>query len=255
MVPRRRETELQWNGTGWSLATNPDSIPSSDNNHVRVWRPRVERLNPAFALQQHTAPIAGVMVWGTIAYNTRSPLILIRGTMASQPYVHDILQPHVLPLFSRLPGAIFQQDNVRPHTAKVSQDSPHCYPPSFFCPIGAYLESFGSASRASHEFERTRCKYGTKCLKTSDRTCMPQCLIISHRAFAVEGIQQVIESLTKCEIQSVIRFFLIARNMSAADIHRQITEVYATEAMSDSEVRKWVRKFKDGRTNVHVEER
>ncbi|GFU97924.1 hypothetical protein TNCV_2772671 [Trichonephila clavipes] len=57
----QEETELQWNGTGWSLATNPDSIPSSDNNHVRVWRPRVERLNPAFALQQHTAPIAGVM--------------------------------------------------------------------------------------------------------------------------------------------------------------------------------------------------
>ncbi|GFT98410.1 transposable element Tcb2 transposase [Trichonephila clavipes] len=118
----QEETGLQWNGTGWSLATNPDSISSSDNNHVRVWRPRVERLNPAFALQQHTAPIAGVMVWGTIAYNTRSPLILIRGTMTSQPYVHDILQPHVLPLMSRLPGAIFQQDNVRPHTAKVSQD-------------------------------------------------------------------------------------------------------------------------------------
>ncbi|GFT98409.1 uncharacterized protein TNCV_4625581 [Trichonephila clavipes] len=43
--------------------------------------------------------------------------------------------------------------------------------------------------------------------------------------------------------------------MSAVDIHRQITEVYGTEAMSDSKVRKWVRKFKDGRTNVHSEER
>ncbi|GFU27840.1 hypothetical protein TNCV_449471 [Trichonephila clavipes] len=40
--------------------------------------------------------------------------------------------------------------------------------------------------------------------------------------------------------------------MSAADIHRQITEVYGTEAMSDSKVRKWV---KDRRTNVHDEER
>ncbi|GFT18999.1 uncharacterized protein TNCV_3212321 [Trichonephila clavipes] len=42
--------------------------------------------------------------------------------------------------------------------------------------------------------------------------------------------------------------------MSAADIHRQITEVYGTKAMSDSAVRKWVRKFEDGR-NVHDEER
>ncbi|GFX25381.1 hypothetical protein TNCV_1423661 [Trichonephila clavipes] len=34
--------------------------------------------------------------------------------------------------------------------------------------------------------------------------------------------------------------------MSAADIHRYVTEVYGTEAMSDSKVRKWVKKFKDG---------
>ncbi|GFU32923.1 transposable element Tcb2 transposase [Trichonephila clavipes] len=62
------------------------------------------------------------MVWGAIAYNTRSPLIFIRDTMTAQRYVHDILQPHVLPLMQRLPGAIFQQDNARPHTARVSQD-------------------------------------------------------------------------------------------------------------------------------------
>ncbi|GFW14260.1 HTH_48 domain-containing protein [Trichonephila clavipes] len=43
--------------------------------------------------------------------------------------------------------------------------------------------------------------------------------------------------------------------MLVADIHRQIKEVYGTEAMSDSKVRKWVRKFKDGRTKVHDEER
>ncbi|GFS52551.1 transposable element Tcb2 transposase [Trichonephila clavipes] len=95
---------------------------SSDDNRVRVWRPRGECLNPPFALQRHTAPTAGVMVWGAIAYNTRSPLLLIQGTMISQRYIHDILQPHVLPLMQRLPGAIFQQDNARPHTARVSQD-------------------------------------------------------------------------------------------------------------------------------------
>ncbi|GFX42443.1 transposable element Tcb2 transposase [Trichonephila clavipes] len=34
----------------------------------------------------------------------------------------DILQPHVLPLLQQLLGAIFQQDNDRPHTTRVSQD-------------------------------------------------------------------------------------------------------------------------------------
>ncbi|GFU43087.1 transposable element Tcb2 transposase, partial [Trichonephila clavipes] len=57
---------------------------SSDDNRVRVWRPRGERLNSAFALQRHTAPTAGVMVWGAIAYYTRSLLVLIRGIMTAQ---------------------------------------------------------------------------------------------------------------------------------------------------------------------------
>ncbi|GFY11340.1 transposable element Tcb1 transposase [Trichonephila clavipes] len=41
--------------------------------------------------------------------------------MTSQRYVHDILQPHVLPLMQRVPGATFQQNNARPHTARMSQ--------------------------------------------------------------------------------------------------------------------------------------
>ncbi|PRD37709.1 UNVERIFIED_CONTAM: hypothetical protein NCL1_05204 [Trichonephila clavipes] len=36
------------------------------------------------------------MVWGAMAYDTRLPLVLIRGAMAAQGNLHDILQPHVL---------------------------------------------------------------------------------------------------------------------------------------------------------------
>ncbi|GFX76558.1 transposable element Tcb2 transposase [Trichonephila clavipes] len=57
-----------------------------------------------------------------IAYNTRLPLVLIPGTMTVQWYVHDILQPHVLPVMQWLPGAIFQQVNDQPYTSRVSQD-------------------------------------------------------------------------------------------------------------------------------------
>ncbi|GFX08752.1 transposable element Tcb1 transposase [Trichonephila clavipes] len=80
--------------------------------------------------------------------------------MADQRYVHGILQPHVLPLMQWLTGAIFQQHNAWPHTVRVS----HCYYPSSACLIPrfvsnrAYLGSFGTASWASHEFERTRGK-------------------------------------------------------------------------------------------------
>ncbi|GFV72012.1 transposable element Tcb2 transposase [Trichonephila clavipes] len=72
-------------------------LERNDGIRVHVWRPRGEHLNPAFALQRHTAPTDGVMLWGAIAYNnTRSSLVLIRGIMSAQRYVHDILQPHVL---------------------------------------------------------------------------------------------------------------------------------------------------------------
>ncbi|GFV32653.1 uncharacterized protein TNCV_441451 [Trichonephila clavipes] len=33
----------------------------------------------------------------------------------------DILTPIVLPMLSSRPGAIYQQDNARPHTARLSQ--------------------------------------------------------------------------------------------------------------------------------------
>ncbi|GFU87121.1 transposable element Tcb1 transposase [Trichonephila clavipes] len=84
--------------------------------------------------------------------------------MTVQWYVHDVLQPHVLPLMQRLPGTIFQQDNARPLTTSVTRLSAHCYYPSLACPIPrfvsyrAYLGSFRTASWASHEFKRTRGK-------------------------------------------------------------------------------------------------
>ncbi|GFX02412.1 DDE_3 domain-containing protein [Trichonephila clavipes] len=62
------------------------------------------------------------MVWGAIAYDSRSPLIVMRGTLTGQCYVDDILQPHVVPFLNGLQGAIFQQDNARPHTERAAQD-------------------------------------------------------------------------------------------------------------------------------------
>ncbi|GFX53377.1 DDE_3 domain-containing protein [Trichonephila clavipes] len=46
----------------------------------------------------------------------------MRGTLTGQRYVDDIFRPHVGPFLNGLPGAIFQQDNARPHTARIAQD-------------------------------------------------------------------------------------------------------------------------------------
>ena len=62
------------------------------------------------------------------------------------------------------------------------------------------------------------------------------------------------ENPADCEIRSVIRY-LKAKGVKAVEIHRNICEVYGQTIMSDGMVRKWVRVFKDGRKNVHDEER
>ncbi|GFY06278.1 transposable element Tcb2 transposase [Trichonephila clavipes] len=59
-----------WTATEWNEILFSDESRfnlRSDDNRVRVWRLRGESLNLVFALQRHTAPTEGVMVWGTIA--------------------------------------------------------------------------------------------------------------------------------------------------------------------------------------------
>ncbi|UYV63185.1 hypothetical protein LAZ67_2003377, partial [Cordylochernes scorpioides] len=96
---------------------------SSDSRHVRVWRRRGERSNPAATVERPTVRQRGIMVWGAIAYDSRSPLLRIQGTMTAQRYVDDVLRPVTLPYLQGVPNALYQQDNARPHTARISQQA------------------------------------------------------------------------------------------------------------------------------------
>ncbi|GFU58442.1 transposable element Tcb1 transposase [Trichonephila clavipes] len=81
-----------------------------------------ERYSSYHTVLRHTARTAGVMVWGAIAYDSRSTLIVMRGALTGQRYSDDMLRPHVGPFLNGLLEAIFQQDNAHPHTARVAQD-------------------------------------------------------------------------------------------------------------------------------------
>ncbi|GFW54048.1 transposable element Tcb1 transposase [Trichonephila clavipes] len=105
LTPEHRQLRLEWcqarsmwNVTDWQKVVFSDEsrfVLGTDDNRVRVWR----------------CP----------AYDSRSTLIVKRGTLTGQRYVDDILRPHVGPFLNGLPGAIFQQDNARPHTGRVAQ--------------------------------------------------------------------------------------------------------------------------------------
>ncbi|GFV01086.1 transposable element Tcb1 transposase [Trichonephila clavipes] len=72
-------------------------------------------------MHRHTGPAPGIMVWGGIGYHSRTPIVRIAGTLNSQRYISEVLEPVVLPYLQGLATAIFQQDNARPHVARIVQ--------------------------------------------------------------------------------------------------------------------------------------
>ncbi|GFV08055.1 transposable element Tc1 transposase [Trichonephila clavipes] len=62
------------------------------------------------------------MVWGTIAYDSRSTLIVMRGSLTGNVTFMIFFDPYEGPFLNGLPRAIFHQVNARPQTARVSKD-------------------------------------------------------------------------------------------------------------------------------------
>ncbi|GFW50191.1 transposable element Tcb2 transposase [Trichonephila clavipes] len=113
-----------WSVTDWRRVIFSDESRfslSADYHRTRVWRRTGQWSDPAFIVERHTAISQGVTVWGAISWDTRSSLVVLQGTLTARRYVDDILKPIVLPMLSSHPGAIYQQDNARPHTARLSQ--------------------------------------------------------------------------------------------------------------------------------------
>ncbi|UYV79004.1 hypothetical protein LAZ67_17000620, partial [Cordylochernes scorpioides] len=132
LTPPNRRQRLEWCQarstwmTEWHRVVFSDESRFclfSDSRRVRVWRRRGERSNPAAIVERPTVRQRGIMVWGAIAYDSRSPLLRIQGTMTAQRYVDDVLRPVTLPYLQGVPNALYQQDNARPHTARISQQA------------------------------------------------------------------------------------------------------------------------------------
>ncbi|GFV31621.1 transposable element Tc1 transposase [Trichonephila clavipes] len=122
-----------------STVTAPDSLLSTirrathtddsrfqlcpDDHRRHVWRRPGQRADPTFTISRHTDPQPGVMIWGDISFDSRTPLVVIRDALTSQRYANDILRTVLLPFLLKYPGGlIFQQDNTRPHTAHIAMN-------------------------------------------------------------------------------------------------------------------------------------
>ncbi|GFV01590.1 transposable element Tcb1 transposase [Trichonephila clavipes] len=94
------------------LVTHLSATPRlSDSSQETPWREDAEQLRYA----------PGIMLWGGIGYHSRTAVVRIPGTLNSQRYISEILEPVVLPYLQGLVTAIFQQDKERPPVARIVQ--------------------------------------------------------------------------------------------------------------------------------------
>ncbi|KFM59999.1 Transposable element Tc1 transposase, partial [Stegodyphus mimosarum] len=130
LTPQHRRQRLEWCQTGamwmteWRNVVFSDELRfclSSDSRRIRVWRRRGDRSNPAVTVERPTARQCDIMVSGAIAFDSRSPLVRILDTMTAQRYLDNVLRPVAIPYLQGLPNVIFQQDNARPHSARICQ--------------------------------------------------------------------------------------------------------------------------------------
>ncbi|UYV61747.1 hypothetical protein LAZ67_1006288 [Cordylochernes scorpioides] len=111
LTPPNRRQRLEWCRTRstwmteWHRVVFSDESRfclSSDSRRVRMWRRRGERSNPAAIVERPTVR---------------------QRHYDGQRYVDDVLRPVTLPYLQGVPNALYQQDNARPHTARISQQA------------------------------------------------------------------------------------------------------------------------------------
>jgi hypothetical protein len=89
---------------------------------IRVWRRQNERLAACCINEVDRWGGANVMIWAAVSFRYKSPLHFCDRSLIGR-YRDEILAPYVVPMIQAHQDLrIFQQDNVRPHTARVSMN-------------------------------------------------------------------------------------------------------------------------------------
>ena len=90
------------------------------DGRIRVYRRTGERYADCCVLQRDPFGGGSVMVWGGICGGRKTHLLILNGILNLQRYINEVLTPEVIPFLQRNgPNLTFQQDNARPHVARV----------------------------------------------------------------------------------------------------------------------------------------
>ena len=116
----------RWQRRDWSRVLFTDESRFSlyrNDGRDRVYRRAGERLAPNCIQQVRAFGGGSVMVWGGICGDLKTRLVTVRGNLNARRYRDEILQPVVVPFIQQHQGRfVYQHDNARPHTARLTQD-------------------------------------------------------------------------------------------------------------------------------------
>jgi hypothetical protein len=90
------------------------------DGRIRVHRLITERYLDECILEKDRYGGRSIMVWGAMSWDGLSRLIVVQGTMNANMYISDVLELEAVPFVLNAPAQIFQQDNARPHVARVT---------------------------------------------------------------------------------------------------------------------------------------
>ncbi|GFW70730.1 transposable element Tcb1 transposase [Trichonephila clavipes] len=130
LTQNHRRLRRQWCDERRMWVAGRNEVVFTDESHIflqhhdgriRVWRHHGVRMLNSCVMHRHTGSAPGIVVWGGIGYHSRVPLVRIAGTLNSQYYISEVLESVFLPCLQGLATAIFQQDNARPHVARIVQ--------------------------------------------------------------------------------------------------------------------------------------
>ena len=114
---------VRWNRQQWGTVMFSDESRfylRHIEGQLHVWRRNGERHAEVNVQPRHAYNGGSVMVWAGVTADRHTDLIVVPGILTGQRYLDEILRPHVVPFLRPMGNnGSFQDDNARPHRARI----------------------------------------------------------------------------------------------------------------------------------------
>jgi transposase len=131
LMPLHRHERVRWCNRlrGWTFRNwrriwfrdESRFLLQKRDGRIRVYRRRNESFSSSCIQEVDSVGGGSVMMWAATSNDRKTDLVHVPGNLTAVRYRDEILQPHLMHVIDRQ-RELFQKDNARPHTARVTID-------------------------------------------------------------------------------------------------------------------------------------